>query len=169
HFAIRTYLVDQGYDGTGNVTLTGTSSGLPTVTLVFASGEMTTGPELIELLRAEKIGDPNGYALGKWLEEIDSSTDKINAPALREPVFQVFWNTDYSVTGAFEAHNPMLRVLNHPPNNSGGFANNPDTKYMILPYSFSFGEILVIRGKMPTHPNTRRGEKTLPVNPQVQY
>ena len=82
---------------------------------------------------------------------------------------QVFWNTNYSVTGAFEAEHPEKRVRDHPPNDDGGFANNPDTKYMTIDFSFGFGEVLVVRGKMPTHPKTRRGEDTLPEDPQVQY
>jgi hypothetical protein len=181
HISIRTYLSDQGYDGTGNIKLINTNefnllsstslqqSGLPIITLNLPSGKIINGDELLTILRSEKNGDPNGYQRLRWLSEIESSKDKINAPCLREPEPQVFWNTEYSVTGEFEIIHPEERVRNYPPYDIGGFANNPDTKYMVLHYSFGFGEILVIRGKMPTHPSTRRGEDKLPENPEVQY
>jgi hypothetical protein len=169
HISIRTYLADVGYDGTGNVKLDDLSgqNGLPKVTLNLFEEDIT-GPILLRILHAEKNGDPNGYEVGQWLSNIQNSKDKINAPCLPIPVAQVFWNTDYSVTGAFET-NPEKRVREYPPNGNGGFATNPDTKYMVIPFSFDFGEVLVVQGKMPTHPKTRRGETTLPKDPQVQY
>lgn len=172
HVSIRTYLVDKGYDGTGNNKLLDQKEdvlGLPNVTLNLPDGNNITGPALLKILNVEKTGDPNGYELGQWLSNIENSKDKINAPCLPVPVAQVFWNTDYSVTGAFEASDPEKRVRDYPPNDDGGFANNPDTKYMVILFSFGYGEILVVKGKIPTHPKTRNGENTLPKDPQVQY
>lgn len=174
HFSIRIYLVDRGYDGTGCALLNGTlapgiKNALPVVSLQLANGSIVEGPTLLKILRAQKHGDPPGYELTQWFKNIASSPDKINAPCLPQVIAQVFWNTDYSVTGAFEAMHPETRVLNHPPSNDGGFANNPDTKYLLLPFSFGFGNILVIQGRMPSHPNTRQGQTQLPENPQVQY
>jgi hypothetical protein len=171
HLSIRTYLVDEGYDGTGNVKLDEKEpkSGLPIVTL-NVPGRNITGPELLNLLQAIKVGDPNGYQLEQWLTEISQAPDKINAPSLPIPEAQVFWNTNYSVSGLFIANYPEQRVIDFPPSTAGGFANNNDTKYLLIPYSFGFGEILVIQGRLPTHPFTRKGENTLPnEQPEVQY
>ncbi len=71
--------------------------------------------------------------------------------------------------GAFEAAHPEQRVKNHPPNNDGGFASNPDTRYILLSYSFGFGEVFVVQGRMPTHQKTRNGDIYLPEDPDVQY
>jgi hypothetical protein len=179
HISIRTYLSDQGYDGTGNVKLNELSfnlddnsslqSGLPIITLNLPTGKKIKGNDLLTILRSEKNGDPNGYKQLQWLSDIENSKDKINAPCLREAESQVFWNTEYSVTGEFFTTHPEERVRNYPPYDIGGFANNPDTKYMVLHFSFDFGEILVVTGKMPTHPTTRRGENKLPENSEVQY
>jgi hypothetical protein len=176
HLSIRTYLVDNHYDGTGNAKLEPSlaseeaiSSALPTVTLDLPGNKSISGPSLLKILHAEKEGDPNGYTIEQWLYNIENSKDKINAPCLPIPLSTLFWNTDYSVTGSFIAEHPEKRVREYPPSDAGGFANNPDTKYMILSFSFGFGEVLVVRGKMPTHPKTRRGETTLPEDPQVQY
>jgi len=40
---------------------------------------------------------------------------------------------------------------------------------MLIFISFGFNEILVVKGKKPTHPNTLYGDIFLPENPQVQY
>mmetsp|Transcript_29405 Transcript_29405/g.45456 ORF Transcript_29405/g.45456 Transcript_29405/m.45456 type:complete len:500 (-) Transcript_29405:97-1596(-) len=170
HFSIRTYLADRGYDGTGVIALNGTGNGLPEVTLVLSNGMNVTGPKLIKMLDAIKTGDPSGYTLDHWLYDIGKSKDPVNAPALPTPYAQVFWNTDYSVTGSFEAMDPEKRVRDHPANTNGGFANNPDTKYMIIVYSFKYDDVVVVRGRMPTHPKTRQGTDTLPSKtPMVQY
>lgn len=170
HLSIRTYLADRGYDGTGVVPLNGSGSGLPEVTLVLLGGKTVSGPSLVKVLRAEKGGDPNGYELDQWLYLVGKSRDPENAPCLEVPLGQVFWNTDYSITGSFQATEPEQRVIDHPANNDGGFANNPDTKYMVISYSFGYNDVLVVRGKMPSHPKTRQGDLTLPAEtPNVQY
>jgi hypothetical protein len=169
HLSIRTYLVDDGYDGTGNVRLHESGNGLPVVSLLLPGGRIISGPELVRELRALKEGDPNGYTQWHWLWKVKHSGDETNAPCLEVPFAQVFWNTDYSVSGAFVATDPERRVREHPPTNDGGFASNPDTRYMVIIYSFDYGDVLVVRGKMPTHPVTRRGESTWPESSQVQY
>lgn len=170
HLAIRTYLVDSEYDGTGNVKLyeKEPKSGLPIVTL-NVPGKSITGPELLNLLQALKEGDPVGLSREQWLTDISQASDKTNAPSLPIPEGQIFWNTAYSVSGLFLEEHPEQRVEQFPPSNAGGFASNPDTSYFLIPYSFGFGEILVIRGRLPTHPYTRKGNNFLPENPEVQY
>lgn len=169
HLAMRTYLADEGYDGTGNVELYAKEgNGLPLVTLVLPDGERLTGPQLVDILDARKEGDPNGYQLDQWLTLVANSKNPELAPVPFEPFAQVFWNTNYSVTGSFEL-NPEKRVKDYPPSDDGGFASNPDTRYMTIPFYLQQEKVFVIRGKMPTHPRTRRGETTLPVDPQVQY
>lgn len=65
--------------------------------------------------------------------------------------------------------NTDLLFFRYPPNNDGGFASNPDTKYMFLSLSLDFGEILVLRGKMPTHQTTWDDENKIQMDTQVQY
>lgn len=170
HLSLRCYLSDEGYDGTGVIKLSDDDGfGLPDVTLKLESGETISGPQLLKVLQATKNGDPNGYTVAQWLSEVKNSKDPISAPATNPPVTEIFWNTDYSITGLFIVDTPLTRVIRYPPTNSGGFANNPATKYILSILSFSFNDIVVIEGKMPTHPATRRGENTLPKDPQVQY
>ena len=165
HLAIRHYIPDAGYDGTGNVRLDGEGYGLPQVTLTLADGTQQTGHEMAKTLHAKKTGEQAEYTLAQWQSEVNGST---SAPALREPVFQRFWNVGYSVSGAFIA-DPETRVATYPATNEGGFANNPDTIYMMASFSLEYGEIVVIEGKLPLTPKTRRGDTTWPAEDQVRY
>lgn len=172
--SFRIYLVDDGYDGTGNRKLydEGPLYGhpLPQLSLDLINHKGITGPELLKILQVQKIDDPPGYSQEEWLHLIDFSDDPVNAPALVEPVFQVYYNNEYSVTSSFLGTDWKLRALLFPPNFQGGFANNPNTRYSYSMYSFSYGEMFVIRAKLPTHPTTRRGDPEWPVNrTQVQY
>lgn len=165
HFTFRVYLVDVGYDGTGVVKLDDdTHNGLPVVYL----NDKITGSSLLDLLNVEKTGDPNGYELKQWISQVSQSDDQINAPCINAPLAQVFWNVNYSVTGLFYSLHPEKRVRDYPPNDDGGFANNPDTKYVSISYSFNYGEVFVVRGRKPSHPFTRNGESML-AETEVQY
>jgi hypothetical protein len=200
HFSSRNYLPDKNYDGTGVVMLDEEGYGLPDITLVSPEGKTFTGPILLPMLDANKDGDPNGFKLGEWEELVALSGDAENAPCLLKSDAELFWSTDYNCKGSF-IKNPEKRVTECPPTNDGGFASNPDTKYLNIPYSLNlpsdpgnfpyseassefvsssgienkavkksgFGDVLVVRGKMPTHPKTREGENSLPEDPQVQY
>ena len=115
-----------------------------------------------------KAGQIPGYTVKAWLKQVEDSWDPINAPALPVPEFQRFWNTDYSASGSF-IRNPEERVKTYPATATGGLANNPDTVYMAAPFSLDLGQIVVIKGKMPTHQRTRRGEKHWQPDTQLRY
>jgi hypothetical protein len=173
HIAIRTYLVDNGYDGTGICLLEPNllpyeSIGLPTAKLLLSPYTSLSGSKLLQLLQVKKEGDPNGYQLDDWLSHIRLSNDPESAPCLPVSVAQKFWNTDYSVTGLFYATDPEKRVQCCPPSTAGGFASNPDTNYIIIPISFAYGDIVHLRAKMPTHPCTRHNNSS-GLKDQVQY
>lgn len=164
HLSLRIYLVDLGNDGTGHK-----HDGLPVISLLLPNNQTITGKSLVKLLDARKTGDPNGYQLDEWLSNIKSSDDPTNAPIPPVPKAELFWNTDYSVSGLFIADNPEERIHQYPPDDSGGFASNPDTKYVMIPFSLGYGQVLVIQGLKPTHPYTHHNIKYLLGGTQVQY
>lgn len=174
-FVLRTYLVDRhpspGYDGTGNVMLDDDSGklGLPTVTLTFPNGTNVTGPELLTILQVEKILQP-AYPLANWTVAFAASTnDTVNAPTFPQIYPERFYNIPYSVLGSFFINNPPYRVQHFPPTNAGGFSTNPETMYLFFGYSFGHGEVVVVRGKMPSHPTTQNGDLYFNPDTQVQY
>lgn len=169
HLAIRVYLHDQGYDGSGVSKLNEDKSGLPIVRLILHNGTILSGPDLLDILKAEKNGDPNGYQKKQWFNEINNSNDKVNAPCLKESYGEIFWNTDYSITGSFIAKEPEKRVRLYPPNDDGGFASNPDTRYIIFAVSLNYGEVFVISGLKPTHPKTYHNRETISSDVDLQY
>ncbi|MBL8298946.1 MAG: hypothetical protein JNN30_11455 [Rhodanobacteraceae bacterium] len=169
HLALRVYIPDVGYDGTGAAELEPENAyGLPEITLNLADGRQVTGPEMAEILRVTKAGEAGGYPLDEWLSLVAASRDPRNAPCKRRPAFEVFWNDQYNVTGAFIS-DPEKRVRLYPASSKGGFANNPSTVYLMESFSLAFGEVVVIRGKMPTFPRTRHRQKVLEQNTQVRY
>lgn len=171
---LRVYLPDKGYDGSGVVKLTESGSGLPAVTLnvpatATAPAQTYTEPALISVLNIQKGVANNTFPLTPWKTAINASSDPVSAPASLSYQPEVFYNLQYNVLGSFYQNDPVKRVTMFPPNTSGGFANNPDTQYLSVPFSFSFGEVFVIKGKMPTFPSTRNGDSFLQQNPNVQY
>lgn len=172
-FVLRTYLVDQfpkpGYDGTGVVMLDDdTRLGMPVATLTLPNGTNITGPSLLSLLQVIKVIQPV-YPISNWEASIAVSNDTVNAPASPVIMAERFYNIPYNIPGSFFMHNPLFRVQNFPPTNAGGFSNNPETMYLSFGYSFSFGEVVVVRGKMPTFPKTQKGDEYFDPNTQVQY
>jgi hypothetical protein len=169
HLAMRNYIADADYDGTGNVKLQDSDGyGLPSVTLNLSDGTKLTGEAMCKAVQASKAAEAQGYLLTQWLSLVRSSSDPTNAPAVPKPAFQRFWNTNYNVTGAF-IDDPLTRVETYPAGSSGGFANNPDTIYLTASFSLYFGRVVVIRGKMPTHQKTRHHEEHWIPDTQVRY
>jgi hypothetical protein len=169
HLALRIYLADQGWDGTGNVRLIGHGSGLPVASVIDTSGNVITGADVLTTLQVVKKKDP-AYPLSNWTALVKASSDPTNAPILPTSQFRIFWNLAYNVNGAFLENNPALRLATYPVNSSGGFLNNPDNEYLSVGVSFSYGQVYVIRGRKPSTPTTVSGDTFLPtVRPQVQY
>ncbi len=166
--AMRTYVVDQGYDGTGVVPLSKSDLGLPVVTLIKPDGTEVTGPQLLTELNVVKRREPILPA-APWRNLIKNSANPISAPAVPNPKAELFWNIQYNVFGAFYVNDPLLRVTRYPAVAEGGYANNPDTRYLAYNYSFEYGRILVITGKIPTFPHTHSGDSVAESNTEVKY
>lgn len=158
HLALRVYLPDAGYDGTGAEELTSGNMeecrGLPVVSLDMRNGTVVSGPSILDILDAQKNGDPDGYDLTQWLSEVAASPNPTSNPCPRVGASQKFWNTPYSISGLFLVSHPEERVLTYPPSNSGGFGSDPDTCYVQLCASFEYGDVYMVRGKKPSHPQT---------------
>lgn len=178
HFALRTYIPDLGYDGTGSAKLGQKKAyGLPRVSFVDKKGRLIgneknslkTPETLCKLLRTTRKNESIEYSANLWQSLVWESDDPKTAPAQNPPVWELFWNADYSVTGMF-AKNQRDRILKYPPAAIGGFANNPDTKYLSSPFSLRYGEVYTIQGKMPSHPKTKLHNEHWPKKkPDVRY
>jgi hypothetical protein len=162
HLSMRNYIPDRHRDGTGGV-------GLPQVTLTLADGTTQTGATMCQTLQASKAQTANAtFPQASWESLVAAAPDPANAPATNPPKWERFWNALYSIAGLFIADQD-LRAATYPPNEAGGLAANPDTRYLFTGTSTNFGEVLLITGKMPVTPHTFRRSKTWPASFQVRY
>lgn len=163
-------MTDEGYDGTGVSLLKGSSQcGLPLVTLTLADGTEVMGPQLVQLLEAQRNKNDNVFPVATWKNLVSRSPDPKNAPAYNPPKPEIFRSTAFSILGGFMANDPLGRITRYPNTGEGGLLNNPNTKYLTFMYSFSYGEVLVIRGKMPTFPKTYKGDRYYDTDTMVKY
>ena len=160
--SIRNYLPDRGRDGTGD-------AGLPKLTLNLADGTNLRGRAACRQL--DPIEDPSTstFPAGLWKNLVAASWDPVNAPAFDPPRWERFWNALYNVAGIFIT-DPVERAETYPPDDTGGFQSNPDTRYLLTQVSRKFGKVITVEGKMPRYPETLPDSRGWhPKNYQVRY
>jgi len=160
--SIRNYLPDKGRDGTGD-------AGLPTFVLNLADGTKLRGEAACAMLDPIKEPSTSTFPAGLWKTLVAGTPDPENAPAVNPPKWEKFFNALYNVAGIFIS-DQQLREQTYPPTESGGFQANPDTNYLLTPISMNYGDVLVIKGKMPTFPRSLpKAKRWNPRKPQVRY
>jgi hypothetical protein len=161
---LRIYEGDQGQGNEGGVPL-------PDITLVTSGGQRTTLPECpdasvpntgyTETLANAGTGDP-------------SPLPQLGLGGVNPPVWHKFTNfasgvvtasTDNEVTGSEGATVTQQTDQALP---EGGFADNPDNKYMTTYFSQDYGQVLAFRAKAPTFPATYDGEPVMGTG-QLRY
>ena len=174
---LRIYLSDQGWDGAGWGTATAPGSQPPfRYQGTLADGTRLSAEEVVRRFARPFEGaiDPPIDA-GKWVELVhakdnDPTLDPATAPARKYPRWEKYWNIKYSILGAFKTAEVRASIPHQTPIDGGG---DPTTQYFLLHLSRKFGPVYVMRGRMPTFPDTYAGEdgKGLAVMPdtQIQY
>ena len=84
----------------------------------------------------------------------DPALDPATAPARKEPRWEKYWNIRYSILGSFKTPEERAKIPYASAIDGGG---DPETEYMFIQLSRKFGPVYVMRGKMPTFPNTYAG------------
>ncbi len=89
------------------------------------------------------------------------------APARPDPVWQKYWNFKYSIIGAFKSPEELAQIPYGGAMDGGG---DPTTQYFLTFLSRQFGPVYVMRGKMPTFPDTYAGAagRGLEIMPDAQ-
>jgi hypothetical protein len=169
--AVRVYLSDEGYDGMG----WGPADTPATEPGFVYEGRLADGTRLSAEETARRFGRPLGSAPAlmtddQWYalvnaKDNDPSLTPATAPARPRPVWEKFWTIPYTVIGPFKP--PEVRDKMRWEGAAGGGAN-PLTVYMVTYLSRKFGPVYVMRGKLPTFPNTFPGLPTMPKQ-QVVY
>lgn len=161
---LRIYEGDQGQGNEGGVPL-------PDITLVTASGQRTALPQCPD------AAAPNtGYTqtLANAGTGDPSPLPHLGLGGVNPPVWHKFTNavsgvitasTDNEITGAEGATATQQTDQALP---DGGFADNPDNKYMSTFFSQDYGQVLAFRAKAPTFPATYDGEPVMGTG-QLRY
>jgi hypothetical protein len=161
-FVARIYLPDQGWDGAGWGLASAPSSGrgLPTYEGQLADGTKLTASEVVERFAQPFEGElAQPLTAEQWGELVQAKTNDptlapATAPARQEPRWEKYWNFRYSIVGAFKTPEERARIPAAGAIDGGG---DPATQYLFLHLSRQFGPVYVMRGKMPTFPDTYAG------------
>jgi hypothetical protein len=146
---LRHYVPDTGRDGTGD-------AGLPVLTLTQADNTTLQGAAACTaLLSNPQAANPPGYPLATWNGLVAGSSDPANAPAVAPSRWYRFWNAFYSI-------NSLFGPTTVPPDDIGGFASNPDTRYLFTFLSLNYGPVYTFSARMPKFNETFEADtKTL--------
>jgi hypothetical protein len=163
--AIRIYEPDVGTGITGG-------EALPSVTTFSADGtRLVTYPDcpdtaLPDLGVTQTVANAGPGAL----PGVSPSLFAVNPPVFHKYIntetAAVDQTTENGITGA--TVNPPLHGFGATAFPTGGFGENVDNKYVYATMSRQLGAVLVLRGRMPTYPQTYRGQPTMGTG-QLRY
>jgi hypothetical protein len=172
---IRIYMTDQGQDGAGwgPANQPSRARGLPTYEGTLADGTKLDAEGVIKHI-ALPMNENTKQPLNdqQWLDIVnakdnDPTLDPATAPARKLPKWEKYWSIQYSILGAFKTAEARAKIPYQGAQDGGG---DSSTQYMVLHLSRKFGPVYVMRGKMPTFPDTYSGAggRGLEVMPDAQ-
>ncbi len=172
---IRLYLSDQGSDGGGWGPASSSFGygGFPTYDGTLADGTKLSQAEVVKRFgRPIEGATKQPVTAEQWemlvhSKENDPTLDPATAPARKDPKWEKFWTNRYSLLGMFKTPEERAKMPYQGAMEGGG---DPNTQYMLVVLSRKFGPMYVMRGKMPTFPNTYAGAsgKGLEIMPEAQ-
>jgi hypothetical protein len=160
-FVNRAYLADQGSDGAGwgSADTPDRGAGLPTYTGTLKDGTKLSAAEVVKQFGRPMPAPKPPVTAEQWdmlvnAKDNDPALDPATTPARKDPRWEKYWNIQYSVLGAFKTPQERAKIPYASVIDGGG---DPETEYMLVQLSRKFGPVYVMRGKMPTFPNTYAG------------
>jgi hypothetical protein len=146
---------------------------LPTYEGTLADGTQLSAAQVLkQFARPFSGGTTQPLSAEQWeqllhAKDNDPTLDPATAPARNPPRWEKFWTLKYSIQGAFKTPATRAKIPYLGAMEGGG---DPTTQYLLTYLSRKFGPVYVMRGKMPTFPNTYAGKdgKGLAVMPDAQ-
>lgn len=152
----RIYVPDKGTGLTGGVPV-------PRVQAVLADGTLLKGAAACAAAQVLDEPLPLTTLPQAVADDLTNQPGKPPAfPATSPPGWAAFYNQSYGIDCVYRGN------CGGNPERSGGQYSNEDAAYMTTPVSTKLGEVLVMRGKLPTFPQTYRGEKLM-TGGQLRY
>jgi hypothetical protein len=147
----RVYVPDKGRGRAGGVPL-------PDPELRLADGSVLTGQALCDALNANHSYQSQNLPLPVYQSYVNwPGKDPATNPANPIFSFEKFFSLNYALS-AYKSPAEHAAADYTP---VGTFYNNLDARYLNGTYSFAFGQLLVVRGKLPTTPHTYAREKRM--------
>lgn len=147
---LRIYVPDEGRDLTGGV-------GLPIPELHLADGTVLQGEAVCSALGINHSVVPIPFLTPAQYGALrDKQGAPSGFPARNPPEFLAFYNPQLRSRCLFSLNPKSDCYPTTRPERAGGMYPNLDSSYMTLYASRRFGEVLVLRGKLPTTPLTYR-------------
>ncbi|HEY1358974.1 MAG TPA: hypothetical protein VGF21_11790 [Thermoleophilaceae bacterium] len=162
---LRVYMPDRGRDAKGGVPL-------PRLSVEPANG--SGGAVTPTACREAQAPYPQqlNQAVAGAPGLPDPTDDGDGYPGRNPPNWRLYVNLARTVTDVMldnetgqDLHGPVTEAMPVAP---GIFANR-DIDYVFAPTSRGFGEVLVVKGRAPTFPDTRGGAKVFPGGVQTRY
>jgi hypothetical protein len=145
----RVYVPDKGRDYGGGVRL-------PEPELTLADGTVLRGADLCAAIGStNNLLETPRLPLETYLSLRDQPGKPSTFPAVNPPRLRAFYNTAYTISCVY------LNVCEPNPVRSGGQYSNRDVSYLGAFLNRQFGPVLVLRGKLPTTPETYDREKRM--------
>ena len=141
----RVYLPDKGEDLTGGV-------GLPRPELKLADGTTMTGASACNAVQSTRERLPLTLLPETLYESLRDQPGKPETfPANDSPVFRAYYSTGFTISCSYQGNCAGT------PERVGGQYSNIDNNYVSSLVSRGFGDVLVLRGKLPRTPRTLDG------------
>ncbi len=170
---IRIYLADQDKDGAGwgPGDASFPETGFPTYEATLADGTKLTAEQVVEQFGKPFTGaTKQPMTADQWVALVgsrdnDPTLTLETAPARNPPQWEKYWTNAYTLVGAFKP--PAERARIH---YQGAMEGGGEGPYLVTYLSRKFGPVYVLRGKMPTFPNTYGGKhgRGLAIMPEAQ-
>lgn len=158
----RVYIPDRGRDLAGG-------TGVPVPSLRLAGGQVLEGSDLCNQMNsihyfASTTMDPQTYqTLVNW-----PGRDPLTNPAVNPMEFSRYWNLQ-NVVARYKTPAEQREAWRLFPNYAGTQYDNRDARYMTSGFSFRFGKVIVLKGKLPTTPRTLNGQKKMTTGQLVAW
>ncbi len=148
----RVYVPDRGRNRSGG-------TGVPRPSLRLADGTVLTGQALCDAMNSSHDYVPLTIPLAAYNGLVNSpGKDPATNPAEPRLEFSKFFNLP-SALARYRTEEAWQQAWQANPVEQGTQYNNNDARYMTAAFSFRFGEVLAVHGRMPSTPRTVGGAK----------
>lgn len=150
--AYRVYVPTSGTDASGGV-------GVPRVTLHMADGSIVQGEDVCNAISANPTEPPQLLAPADQYAELRGNND----PSRNPPVFRAGYNSAFGIRCDF-----LGDCSGNPQRTTTGFPN-VGSAYMYSFLNRQYGEVVVLRGKIPETPTTLEGADRVFMEAELRY